>query len=299
MSTLTNSVLAISEARESKVRKLSEVSHHKTMDHATVLPWDQDIDRSLYPKDPDHLWINGTRFCEGLSDAQKLELAWLETGRDISMFIWLEQTIPPLYMGYVTQFHDRISQDLQEYLMIFSKEEIVHTLTFKRFMAKAGLKLWNPPVGLYELLTQTLPKMEPAVGVLFTLLIEWVAEMGAMHTSQGPGIEPMTRTMFREHHHDEARHIAFGRWISESFFETASPESIAQVKAMSRRIIPALIDMFTYNPEIARHTSFEFPIAMDDKAKIEEVWRSEHNARLNDQRFVEIYAWVDKLGLRQ
>jgi len=57
--------------------------------------------------------------------------------------------------------------------------------------------------------------------------------------------------------------------------------------------------MFTYNPEIARHTSFEFPIAVDDKAKIEEVWRSAHNARLNAMRFAEIYAWVDKLGLRQ
>ncbi|QLG92413.1 diiron oxygenase [Pseudomonas yamanorum] len=299
MSKQTNGVLTISKARESKVRKLCEVSHHKTMDHATVLPWEQEVDRRLYPKNPDHLWINGTRFGEGLSDAQKLELAWLETGRDISMFIWLEQTIPALYMGYVTQFHDSISQDLQEYLMIFSKEEIVHTLTFKRFMVKAGLQLWEPPVGLYELLTVTLPKMEPAVGVLFTLLIEWVAEMGAMHTSQGTGIEPMTRTLFREHHHDEARHIAFGRWISESFFETASPQAIAQVKAMSRQIIPVLVDMFTYNPQIALHTSFEFPIAVDDKEKIEEVWRSAHNARLNDMRFAEIYAWVDKLGLRQ
>ncbi|MBK5416193.1 diiron oxygenase [Pseudomonas sp. TH31] len=296
---LTNSVLTISESKKSKVCKLSEVSHHKTMDHATVLPWDQDIDLGVYPKNPEHLWINGTRFCDGLSEAQKLELAWLETARDISMFIWLEQTIPPLYMGYVTQFHDRISQELQEYLMIFSKEEIIHTLTFKRFMGKANLQLWKPPVGLYELLTQTLPKMEPAVGVLFTLLIEWVAELGAMHTSQGKDIEPMTRTMFREHHRDEARHIAFGRWISESFFETTSPESIAQVRQMSQRIISALIDMFTYNPEIALHTSFEFPIAVDDKERIEQVWRSEHNKRLNDERFAELYAWVDKLGLRQ
>ncbi|WP_028695866.1 diiron oxygenase [Pseudomonas cremoricolorata] len=298
MSSSTSSVLAISAARESKIRKLSEVSHHKTMDHATVLPWEQPIDRSLYPKDPEHLWINGTAFCEGLSEEQKLELAWLETGRDISMFIWLEQTIPPLYMGYVTQFHDRISQDLQEYLMIFSKEEIVHTLTFKRFMAKAGLEIWNPPKGLYELLTVTLPKLEPAVGVLFTLLIEWVAEMGAMHTSQGAAVEPMTRTLFREHHYDEARHIAFGRWISESFFETASAQAIAQVKAMSHKIVPALVDMFTYNPEVAQHTSFTFPIQPHEHEKIEQVWRSAHNARLNEQRFAEIYAWIDKLGLR-
>lgn len=298
MSTQAKSVLTISEARKSKVRKLSEISHHKTMDHATVLPWDQPMDLNLHPKNLEHLWINGTRFCENLTKEQKLELAWLETGRDISMFIWLEQTIPPLYMGYVTQFHDRISQELQEYLMIFSKEEIVHTLTFKRFMNKAHLQLWNPPEGLYELLTQTLPKMEPAVGVLFTLLIEWVAELSAMYTSQGKDVEPMTRTMFREHHADEVRHIAFGRWISESFFETANPEAVAKVREMSKKIIPTLIDMFTYNPEIALHTSFEFPIGVADRAEIEEVWRSEHNARINAERFAELYTWIDKLGLR-
>lgn len=294
----TKSVLPISESRKSKVQKLSKVSHHRTMDHATVLPWDQLIDRNQYPKNPEHLWINGTRYCEGLTEEQKLELAWLETSRDISMFIWLEQTLPPLYMGYITKFHDRIAPELQEYLMVFSKEEIVHTLTFKRFMKQAGLPQWNPPLGLYELLTETLPRMEPAVGVLFTLLLEWVAELGAMHTSQGEDIEPMTRTMFHAHHHDEARHIAFGRWISESFFETATPQAAAEVRMMSKKIIPALIDMFTYNPEIANHTSFEFPIRADDFAKIEEVWRSEHNGRINTERFSKLYAWVDKLGLR-
>lgn len=294
----STSALAIAESRVEKVRNLSRTSHQRTMDHATVLPWDQPIDRTRLPKDPDHLWIKGTPFHDALTEEQRLELAWIETARDISMFIWLEQTIPPLYMGYVTRYHDRISPELQEYLMIFSKEEIVHTMTFKRFMEKAGLRMFSPPVGLYELLTETLPKMAPAVGVLFTLLIEWVAELSAMHTSQGEDVEPMTRTLFREHHYDEARHIAFGRWIGESYFETAGEEEAEQVRAMSRRIFPRLIDMFTYNPEVALHTSFEFPVAPTEADKIEQVWRSEHNARLNAKRFAEIYAWVDKLKLR-
>ncbi len=292
------SVLTIAESRVEKVRKLSQTSHQRTMDHATVLPWDQDVDLSLFPKDPEHIWIKGTPYFDALTAEQQRELAWIETARDISMFIWLEQTLPPLYMGYITKFHDRISPELQEYLMVFSKEEIVHTLTFKRFMDKAGLKMFAPPAGLYELLTETLPKMPPAVGVLFTLLMEWVAELSAMHTSQGEAVEPMTRTMFREHHFDEARHIAFGRWISESFFDNASEEEAEQVRAMSRRIFPSLIDMFTYNPEVALHTSFAFPIQPDEMDKIEQVWRSEHNARLNAKRFAEMYAWVDKLKLR-
>lgn len=294
----TQPLLPLMPSRLEKVRRLSEASHLQTMDHATVLPWNEPIDKQLPPKNLDHLWIAGTPFASALGDRERLELAWLETARDISMFIWLEQAIPPLYMGYITRDHARIPPDLQEYLMIFSKEEIVHTLTFKRFMAKAGLPLFQPPQGLYVLLTETLPTLPPPVGVLFTLLIEWVAEIGAMHTSQGPDIEPMTRTLFREHHHDEARHIAFGRWIAESYFDTAPPQEADQVRAMCRQIFPRLIDMYTYNPEIALHASFEFPIRTDDAEAIESVWRSEHNARLNAERFSALHAWMDTLDLR-
>lgn len=294
----TETLLTVMPSRLEKVRRLSEASHLQTMDHATVLPWNDPIDKALPPKNLDHLWIAGTRFAEGLTDTQRLELAWLETARDLSMFIWLEQSIPPLYMGYITRDHARIPPELQEYLMVFSKEEIVHTLTFKRFMAKAALPLFSPPQGLYTLLTETLPNMAPPVGVLFTLLIEWVAEIGAMHTTQDAGIEPMTRTLFRAHHHDEARHIAFGRWIAESYFETASAADANQVRAMCRQIFPRLIDMYTYNPEIARHTTFDHPVRPDDLEAIEAVWRSEHNAALNAERFAALYAWMDTLGLR-
>jgi len=298
MAAAAEKILVLSEERQKKVVKLTEKSHAKPMDFATVLPWEKKIDKTIYPKQKDHLWIYGTPFCDQLTEEQKLELAWLETGRDISMFIWLEQTIPGLYMGYITQFYDQLDDVTSEYLMVFSKEEIVHTMTFKRFMEKADLDIWNPPVGLYELLTETLPKMEPAIGILFTLLIEWVAELGAMHTSQTDDVEPMARQLFKAHHQDEARHIAFGRWISESYFENMPEEKLNQVRAMARDIVPKLVNMYNYNPEIAEHTSFEFPIAPDDHQKIGQVWQSENNLRINDERFTEFYAWIDKLGLR-
>lgn len=298
MSTTCENILTLSEERKQKVSKLRAASHAKPMDFATVLPWDNGIDKSIYPKQKNHLWIYGTPYCDQLSEEQKLELAWLETGRDISMFIWLEQTIPELYMGYITKALDQLDKGTTEYLMIFSKEEIVHSMVFKRFMEMAELERWNPPVGLWELLTETLPKLEPAVGVLFTLLIEWVAELSAMHTSQADNVEPMARQLFKAHHYDEARHLAFGRWISESYFETAPEEETVKTRAMAKVIIPKLVNMFTYNPEIAAHTSFKFPISADDQDKIDEIWVSENNTRINNERFAEFYAWVDKLELR-
>lgn len=290
-------VVQVGSTRLGKVKRLIDVSHQKPMDLNTVLPWDQAIDKSMYPKRKDHIWIYGTPQCETLNEKQRLELAWLEIGRDISMFIWLEQTIPPLYMGYINTYKDKINAEMTEYLMIFSKEEIVHTMAFKRFMEKAGLAQWKPPVGLFELLSVKLPTMYPAAGIFFTLLIEWIAEIGAMYTTQHDGVEPLARKLFKEHHFDEARHIAFGRWISEWFFENGPAEQVAEVRAMAKEIVPKLIAMYTYNPEIADHTSFPFPIAKDDMETIKSIWHSENNREINNDRLSEYTAWLHKLDI--
>ena len=296
MNTAIN-ILNISEAHIKKVAKLTTTSHSKPMDFSTVLPWDEGVDLNMYPKKKEHSWIYGTAYFTDLSDKEKLELSWLEIGRDISMFIWLEQTIPVLYMGYINKYQNKISETISDYLMVFSKEEIVHTMMFKKFMSLADLNMWQPPKGLYELLTDTLPKMKPEVGILFTLLIEWVAELGAIYSTQVDGVEPMTKEMFRAHHVDEARHIAFGRWISEAYFDSAPEEELEQIRVMAKQIIPKLVDMFTYNPEIALHTSFDFPIAQDNNIAIEKIWRSDANSHINQKRFSVFYAWTDKLGL--
>jgi hypothetical protein len=298
MSEDKSKILVLSESRKNKVAKLLATSHAKPMDLETVLPWKDGIDKSIFPKELHHSWIYGTPYYEQLTDEQKLELSWVETGRDISMFIWLEQTLPVLYMGYINRYYDQLDEGTIEYLMVFSKEELVHTLTFKRFMAMAELELWKPPVDLFELLTVTLPKMKPEVGVLFTLLVEWVAESSAMHTSQGPDINPMSRQLFKAHHFDEARHIAFGRWISECYFENAPLEEAQEIRNMAKKIIPKLINLFTYNPEIADRTSFEFPIGKHEQDKIETVFASQSNASINEERFSEFFSWIDKLGLR-
>ena len=70
----------------------------------------------------------------------------------------------------------KLAPEVYEYLMIFQKE-IVHTLMFQRYMKMANLPLFAPADGLFELLTQQLPKMHPVAGIICTLLIEWVAEL--------------------------------------------------------------------------------------------------------------------------
>ncbi|KQZ34438.1 hypothetical protein GPY61_10905 [Massilia sp. NEAU-DD11] len=279
------------------VETLIEKSHAAPMDLNQVVPWRTGVDRQGVPKKMEHCWIYGTPWFDALTDAQRHEVLWLENARDVSMFILLEQTLPPLYMGYLNAHADALAPDVREYLMIFSKEEIMHTLMFRRYMKVARLPLFGAPDGLHEMLTVQLPKMHPVAGIIATLLLEWVAELSAMFVSQDDVVEPLTREMFYQHHLEEARHIAFGRWVGESFFEHAPDEQATQMRQMMRGLMARLVPQFTYNPEIARHTSFAFPIACGDQSAIDAVRYSERSLALNDRRFAPLYAWLRKVGV--
>ena len=65
---------------------------------------------------------------------------------------------------------------------------------------------------------------------------------------------------------------------------------------MMRGLMARLVPQFTYNPEIARHTSFAFPIACDDADAIAAVRESERSRALNEKRFAPLYAWLRKVG---
>ncbi|MFL9884407.1 diiron oxygenase [Paraburkholderia agricolaris] len=287
------------DAKKDNIRKLVQASHRSFMDVDGVLPWSEGIDLKRQPKSPTTSWIYGTPYWDALNDAERLELLWKETARDVSMFIWLEQTIPPMYVGYVNAYRDGVAPEIYEYLMIFSKEEIVHTLMFRRYMKLAGLSLFAPPSGPYASLLSRLPQLHPAIGILWTLTIEWAAELVVMFGTQGDDIEPLTRKMFHEHHVEEIRHITFGRRVIENFFNTASHADQAIVREQFKPVLTNLISLMSFNPEIASHLSFAFPARLDDPDTVRAIQTSPNNILLNAERFKDQRDWFLELGLTE
>jgi len=293
---MQESVLRVEPSREETLSKLIAFSHEGPMDLNDSLPWHLGIDRARPPKQPEHCWLYGTPTHAGLTPEQRLELLWLQIARDVSMFIALEQTIPVLYVGYLNRYEQALPPDICEYLMIFSKEEIVHTLVFKRYMAMAGLPLYERDASVAFALGQ-LPNMHPVAGILFTLIIEWTAELGAMHSTQADDIDPFTRQMFHRHHVDEARHIAFAKWIVEAYFLNESPERVEPLREMVRQQIKRLLPTYTYAAAIAQYASFDFPVRTDDLPLIRSIWNSPANTELNQRRLAPMLAWLKKLEM--
>src|SRR5450830_648143 len=249
--------IVLNERSRKTVRTLINASHRNLLFLDKVVDWEQGIDFSKPPKVAESSWIYGTPYWDALTPEQQNEVLWLETGRDVSYFIWLEQTLPELYVGYVNKYHGALTDDVREYLMVFSREEIVHTLMFRRYLEAAGLRLWSHPENIpnYSLFEQQLAGKHPVYGICWNLLIEWFAELNSIFQTQTDGIDPLTRTMFKEHHIEEVRHIAFAKTVCENYFESAAADEIKEMCGFFQQGYGFLLAEYTYMPEIALHTS--------------------------------------------
>jgi P-aminobenzoate N-oxygenase AurF len=290
-------IISISEKNSNTFKALIKSSHERPMDLNTSIPWHLEPNKLLPPKKLDQLWISGTRFEVGLTEAQRLEIAWLETARDCSMFIQFEQQLPRLYMGYINDYEGRLPPEVTEYLMVFSKEEIVHSMAFKRYMKAANLPFFVLSKKRFELLA-SLRHLHPCVGILVTLIIEWSAEQIAIHGTQFDGLDPLTRELFKQHHLDEVRHIGFACRIVEEYFKSESESVLRPIRRMLKEvIIPTTLQETCFNADIAKFTSFKFPVQPEDVDAIQEIRFSEHNRQLNAIRFKDLFEWYQKLGL--
>ncbi len=291
--------IVLNERGQKTVKTLINASHRNLLVLDKVVDWETGIDFSKPPKLAETSWIYGTPYWEALTEAQRNEVLWLETGRDVSYFIWLEQTLPELYVGYVNKYHGQLNDDVREYLMVFSREEIVHTLMFRRYLGAARLRLWSHPENIpnYSHFEQQMADKNPVYGICWNLLIEWFAELNSIYQTQHDGIDPLTRTMFKEHHTEEVRHIAFAKTVCENYFESAPGGEIQEMCGFFQQGYGFLLEEYTYMPEIALHTSFVFPIQVGDTEKIREVRNSPNNQRLNEARFRDVREWCLKYNI--
>lgn len=287
-------VLSLNEGKTTQLQALITSSHDSHMDLNSVLDWSKGIDRSIAPKRADHCSIYGTRHWDALTEEQRLEVLWQENAQAASQFIWLEEALGPLFVRLLHKHHGRVPEPIREYMMIFSKEEIVHTQMFRRYLKLAGLPVYGSPEIQYFI--EELVQYPPVVGILCVYLGEAIAEEAVMR-QDGPGIEPLSKQLFMEHHKEEARHLAFGRWICESFFETAGPEAKGKIGFLVRAFMSSLVPEFTYSEEISEHLKFDIGINPEDKEEIQRVRLSPNNRRLNQERWGGLLAWIKRLGL--
>lgn len=275
------------------VKQLIAKSLRSPLDYHDSVPWDLGCDKTKPAKRFDQVWLYNSHVWSTLTEEQKIELTWLEVARDVSMFINLETLIPQLFMTYVNTHGARMSPEIHEYMMVFSREELLHIMMFNRYLNLAGLEKHAKNHYFYKLVDSLLTTT-PEVGIVFTLLIEWLAENKVMQSTQSDEVDPVTRAMSRAHHIDEIRHLHFGKTIGETWFARTPPEATAEIRAKLREMVMNIVHAV---PAIQPYTSFALPCDLADPALIAEVRSADNYKRVVEGRYAEIFAWCRLIGV--
>lgn len=275
------------------IQQLIAKSLREPMDYHRSVPWELGCDKTRPAKRFDQVWLYNTSVWSKLTHEQRTELTWLEAARDISMFINLEQLIPQLFSTYLVSHGSRMSPEIHEYMMVFSREEFLHIMMFNRYLKLADLEKHEKNEFFYKLVEKLLTA-EPEVGITFTLLIEWLAECKVMLSTQSDEVDPLTRAMTRAHHIEEVRHLHFGKTIAEAWFARTPPEATAEIRAKLRDMILSIVHAV---PAIQQYTSFPLPCDLNDPALIEEARSKPHYHEIVQARYGEVFAWVRTIGV--
>ncbi len=227
--------IPISESTLSQVHTLLRKSHDRPLELEASLPWDMGVDQDQPAKALSFLWIYGTPFNEALTDRQRIELSWLEIARDVSTLIKLKEYTSSLYTGYLNKYKRSLPSAVQDYLLVYSKEEIVHALMLKRYAAMAGLPSYRsfPAFGHISAL---FPEMHPCIGILGNMVLAWILDAGIMYSTQTSGVDTLTRELFKVLHVDTTRHLVFSRRMVEDYFSDCSKQERQRVRQIFERV---------------------------------------------------------------
>lgn len=93
----------------------------------------------------------------------------------------------------------------------------MHALVPKRFMKLTVLPTFNsfPAFGHISAL---FPKMPPCFGIMGNLLLDWIIDVDAMHSTQSTGVDALTREVIKLHHVDKVRYLDFSRRLVDNYF---------------------------------------------------------------------------------
>lgn len=288
--------IPISGATLSHVHTLLRKSDERPLEVRTAIPWDLGINRDRPAKALSQLWMYGTPFHELLSPQRRIDMSWLEIARDVSWLIKLKECMASLHASYPNRYRRSIPTVVQEYLLVQSKEDIVHVLMLNRYMRMAGLPTFKH-FPAFERISALLPEMHPCIAIVCNLVLTWLIDASIMYATDGSDIDVLTREMFKLHHAEKVRHLDFSRHLIEDYFSENSKEDRQRVRQILGWIIPEMFSSYRFSPEIATHTSFEFPVDTRKQDMVRAIRQSAHNELLDRERFKALDSWLWTMDL--
>jgi hypothetical protein len=249
---------------EALLEKLCAASREDFANPYEAFTWPATLPPDRWYMNPGWISLHGTEAWSALDEAARRTLSFHEVVNFFSLNIHGEKA---LVEGLSRRLYEGESKSITEYLHHFLDEENKHMVYFGGFCQRYAGKIYTDR-------TVTFPA-EYAEGeeeFLFfakVMIFEELVDVYNVHHARDESIEPLTRTIHRLHHEDEARHLAFGRRQVRRLFERHAPGWDAATLARVRSYLVDYLKMTWaqyYNPDVYRDAGVPEPYRVRESA---------------------------------
>ncbi len=244
-------------------------------------PWEMEVGAEPWIRKKERISIYGTEYWDLATEEEKRKLALEETVTWWSGFIGLEGLVIEYYMRVVNRGAFSKLPHIDEYMKHFIKEELIHTLVFKKAISYFGSEVYPMPEFMRSFYDDNVSTGEyPLMAVYMTMLLEWIADLYQQLDVDAAYTHPVAKAVVREHWKEEVRHIKWGQNMIIGLADT-DPQFQHAIREFTPIYMRQLVDQGVTNIDCFNRVGLAHPAFQDHEKLLDAVLYSEHRKQLN------------------
>lgn len=280
---MTNVTSSLLQRLNQVTERLIGSSERKSMSTLYSHPWDEPVTDNPYLRRKERISIYGTPYWDKASEQEIQRLSMEEMVTWWAAFVHLESLVVEYYMRELNNGAFNDLPVVRDYMKHFIKEELVHTLVFKKAIDYYGASMYDMPPFLRTFYDDNAGTGRyPLMAVYLTMVIEWIADQYQRLDVEADYVHPMAKAVVQEHWKEEMRHIKWGQQMVQSLIHT-DDEFRRQVQELTPVYVRQLIDQGVTNVECFDRIGFADPAFADHETLLDTVLYSEHRQQLNSE----------------
>ncbi|WP_225098621.1 diiron oxygenase [Streptomyces sp. CoH27] len=241
--------------------RLGEKSVEDYYNPYRMFSWADELPEDAYWMTPELISAHGTEVEEELGEAGMKRLSRWES---INFYSLNVHGIRELIIEVVKRIHMPGFEVPSEFFHHFIGEENEHMWFFAEFCRRYGNgKLYSSPS--LQTRADGDPEVENFLVFARILLFEEMVDHYNLRMANDDSLHETIRQVNRIHHHDESRHIAFGRELVSLLWDrlrrTATREQLAELESYLKRYLVFSLQSFC-NPQVYRDAGLADPLGV-------------------------------------
>lgn len=238
--------------------RLGEKSTEDYYNPYRTFSWAPSLPEDEYWMTPALVSAYGTEVADELGEDGMKRLSQWES---INFYSLNVHGIRELLIEVVKRVHTPGFELPSEFFHHFIGEENEHMWFFAEFCRRYGKKIYSSPS--LPTRSESDPEIENFLVFARILLFEEIVDHYNLHLADDTNLHETIRQVNRVHHHDESRHIAFGRelvaLLYSRFSDRVGAERLRELEVYLKRYIVFSLQSF-YNPHAYRDAGLVDPL---------------------------------------